>query len=106
MASHGIVLGHLVSPRGIEVDNKIDVIFNLLYPTNITEVRSFLSSVGFYWSFIKDFSKVALPLSSLLLKHAQFDFDIKCKKAFDILTGSPDFRHHSLAPVPLMGCIV
>ncbi|XP_038896517.1 uncharacterized protein LOC120084768 [Benincasa hispida] len=34
MASYGIVLGHLVSAKGIEVDKaKVDVIANLRYPT-------------------------------------------------------------------------
>ncbi|XP_038889306.1 uncharacterized protein LOC120079216 [Benincasa hispida] len=51
-----IVLGHVVSERGIEVDKaKIDVIANLPYLTFVREIRSFLGSTGFYRSFIKDF---------------------------------------------------
>ena len=49
------------------------------------EVRSFLGHAGFYRRFIKDFSKVALPLSNLLQKDVEFDFDDRCKKAFDCL---------------------
>ena len=49
------------------------------------EVHSFLGHVGFYRRFIKDFSKVALPLSNLLQKEVEFDFDDRCKEAFDRL---------------------
>jgi len=45
----------------------------------------FLGHAGFYTHFIKDFSKVALPLSNLLQKEVEFDFDDQCKEAFDCL---------------------
>jgi len=49
MVQEGIVLGHLVSERGIEVDKaKIKVIEQLLPPINMKAVRSFLGHVGFY----------------------------------------------------------
>jgi hypothetical protein len=58
MVSEGIVLGHRVSGRGIEVDRaKIEAIEKLPYPRDIRGIRSFLGHVGFYRSFIKDFSK-------------------------------------------------
>ncbi|GJU18958.1 reverse transcriptase domain-containing protein, partial [Tanacetum coccineum] len=45
----GIVLGHKISRKGIEVDRaKIDVIAKLPYPTNVKGVRSFLGHAGFY----------------------------------------------------------
>ena len=49
MVREGIVLGHLVSERGIEVDrDKIEVIEQLPPPTNIKGVQSFLGHAGFY----------------------------------------------------------
>jgi len=40
----GIVLGHVVSSRGLEVDKaKIDVISSLPYPSCVREIRSFLA---------------------------------------------------------------
>ena len=48
-------------------------------------MRSFLGHAGFYRRFIRDFSKVALPLSNLLQKEVEFDFNDKCKEAFDCL---------------------
>ncbi|RDX95126.1 Retrovirus-related Pol polyprotein, partial [Mucuna pruriens] len=86
MVTEGIVLGHLVSNRGIEVDKaKIDVITSLPNPTSIREVRSFLGHAGFYRRFIKDFSKLALPLSTLLQKDVEFNFDQPCIEAFQEL---------------------
>ena len=53
MVHKGIVLGHLVSSRGIEVDKaKIDVITSLPYPASVREVHSFLGHAGFYRKFI------------------------------------------------------
>ncbi|RDX77275.1 Retrovirus-related Pol polyprotein from transposon 17.6, partial [Mucuna pruriens] len=86
MVTEGIVLGHLVSNRGIEVDKaKIDVITSLPNPASVREVRSFLGHVGFYRRFIKNFSKLALPLSKLLQKDVEFNFDQPCIKAFQEL---------------------
>ena len=49
----GIVLGHKVSARGIEVDKvKIEVIEQLPPPTNVKGIRSFLGHAGFYRHFI------------------------------------------------------
>ncbi|RDX82419.1 Retrovirus-related Pol polyprotein from transposon 17.6, partial [Mucuna pruriens] len=67
MVIEGIVLGHLISNRVIEVDkSKIDIITSLPNPASVQEVRSFLGHAGFYKRFIKNFSKHALPLSKLL----------------------------------------
>ncbi|XP_071929727.1 uncharacterized protein [Coffea arabica] len=94
MVEHGIVLGHIVSSKGIEVDRaKIDVISALPYPANVREVRSFLGHAGFYRRFIKDFSKIGAPLFQLLQKDVAFEFDDKCERAFDklkeLLTSPP-----------------
>ena len=86
MAQEGIVLGHLVSKRGIEVDReKIEVIAKLLPPKSVKDIRGFLGHAGFYRRFIKDFSKISKPLCKLLAKDATFEFDDACLKAFDIL---------------------
>ena len=74
-------MGHIISSKGTEVDlAKIVVISQLPYPSCVQEVHSFLGHAGFHRRFIKDFSKVALPLSNLLQKEVEFDFDGRCKK--------------------------
>ena len=41
MVEHGVVLGHVVSAKGIEVHKaKVDIIHYLPYPQTIREVRS------------------------------------------------------------------
>jgi hypothetical protein len=69
MVTNGIVLDHIVSLKGIEVDkSKIELIVNLPTPKSIKDVRSFLGHAGFYRRFIKDFSVIFKPLSNLLTK--------------------------------------
>ena len=86
MVREGIVLGHLVSERGIEVDRaKIEVIEKLLPPVNVKGIRSFLGHAGFYRRFIKDFSQIARPLTNLLAKDVPFGFADECLRAFEIL---------------------
>ena len=79
MVNQGIVLCHIISERGIEVDkSKIVLIRFVPPPTSAREVRSFLGNVSFYRRFIKDFSKIALPICNLLQKDATFDFNDEC----------------------------
>ena len=52
MVREGIVLGHLVSERGIEVDKaNLEVIEHLPPPVNVKGIRSFLGHAGFYGRF-------------------------------------------------------
>lgn len=86
MVDKGLILGHIVSAKGIEVDKaKIDIINSLPYPSTVREIRSLLGHAGFYRRFIKNFSKVAEPLCELLQKDRKFEFGPKCKEAFDTL---------------------
>ncbi|XP_021737591.1 uncharacterized protein LOC110704119 [Chenopodium quinoa] len=86
MVEEGIVLGHKISHKGIEVDKaKIEVIEKLPPPVNVKGVRSFLGHAGFYRRFIKDFSLIARPLNDLLQKDVGFVFDDKCLEAFNKL---------------------
>ena len=79
MVNQGIVLGHIISNRGIEVDNeKIELISKLPSPTNVKTVRQFLGHAGFYRRFIKDFSKIGKPLYKLLEKDAKFSWEKEC----------------------------
>ena len=86
MVQEGIVLGHWISARGIEVDQaKIEVIEKLPPPSLVKGIRSFLGHAGFYRRFIKDFSQIEKPLSSLLAQETPFVFDEQCLQAFSIM---------------------
>ncbi|GKD88730.1 DNA-directed DNA polymerase, partial [Tanacetum coccineum] len=96
MVKEGIVLGHKVSGSGIEVDKaKIKEISKLPYPTNVKVIRSFLGHAGFYRRFIKDFPRVARPMTQLLVKDTLFNFFEECIHAFDKLK-------HELTQAPIM----
>ena len=83
MVYQGIVLGHIISKKGIEVDKaKVDVIVKLPSPTTVKGVRQFLGHAGFYNRFIKDFSKLAKPLCELLVKDAKFEWDDRRQQSF------------------------
>jgi len=86
MVKRGIVLGHLISRSGIEVDKaKVEVIAKLPELKCIKDIRSFLGYVGFYKRFIKEFSKIARPLMNLLAKDVPFYFDDRCLKPWERL---------------------
>ncbi|XP_062080525.1 uncharacterized protein LOC133785292 [Humulus lupulus] len=86
MVSEGIVLGHKISSKGIEVDrSKVSTIENLPSTISVKGVQSFLGHAGFYRRFIKDFSKISKPLSALLMNGVQFNFDADCQRAFNTL---------------------
>nr|GEV22539.1 reverse transcriptase domain-containing protein [Tanacetum cinerariifolium] len=86
MVKEGIVLGHKISKEWIEVDKaKVDVIAKLPHPTTVKGIRSFLGHTGFYRRFIKDFSKIAWPMTRLLEKDTPFLFSKECVDAFQTL---------------------
>nr|GEU42831.1 reverse transcriptase domain-containing protein [Tanacetum cinerariifolium] len=86
MVKEGIVIGHKISKLGIEVDKaKVDVITKLPHPTTVKGIRSFLGHGGFYRRFIKDFSKIARPMTRLLEKDTPLIFSLECVDAFQTL---------------------
>ena len=86
MVNEGIVLGHKISEKGIEVDRaKVEAIEKMPYPRDVKGIRSILGHAGFYRRFIKDFSKISKPLTNLLQKDVPFVFDDDCKEAFETL---------------------
>eukprot|EP00253_Pinus_taeda_P018144 PITA_18144 len=86
LMTEGTVLGHTISQQGLEVDpNKISIIQKVPPPQKVRDVRSFLGLAGYYRRFIKDFSKLASPLFSLLGKDVEFKWTDNCQGALDEL---------------------
>ncbi|GFV80895.1 retrovirus-related Pol polyprotein from transposon gypsy [Trichonephila clavipes] len=54
-------------------------------PTTIKQVQSFLGLTGYFRKYIKDYSKIAKPLSDLTRKEILFVFGIQQKEAFEKL---------------------
>ncbi|CAA6675874.1 unnamed protein product [Spirodela intermedia] len=83
MVTESVVLGHLVSERGLEVDKaKIEVIENLPLPTSIRQLRAFLGHAGFYRRFIEGFATLAKLLTQLLAKEQNFVINVAGESTF------------------------
>jgi len=81
--NEGIVLGCYFSSRGIEVDkNKFKIITLIHTLIKPKDIRSFLGNLGYYRRFIKDFSKIASPLSTLLSKDVDYCWNLNYQQAF------------------------
>ncbi|GKF76000.1 putative reverse transcriptase domain-containing protein [Tanacetum coccineum] len=79
-------LGHVVNHDGIHVDpSKAESIKNRKTPESPTEIRSFLGLAGYYQRFIKNFSKIAKPLTLLTQKNKAYVWGDKQDEAFQIL---------------------
>ena len=61
-----VFLGFLVNREGIHLDpKKVSAVHDWQLPSTITEVRAFLGFTGFYRRFIRNYSTIAAPLTSL-----------------------------------------
>lgn len=61
-----VFLGFVISTEGIRPDpEKVSAVISRLRPSNITELRSFLTAAGYLRQFIKDFATIAFPLHEL-----------------------------------------
>ena len=54
-------------------------------PTNVAEVRSFLGLAGYYRKFVKDFSRIAVPLTQLTKKGTAYEWTDDRESAFQEL---------------------
>jgi hypothetical protein len=79
-------LGHVISAGGVSVDpGKVKDVLNWMPPTTISEIQSFLGLAGYYRRFIKDFSKIAKPMTKLLEKNKAFEWTKECQASFEEL---------------------
>jgi len=79
-------LGHIVGRNGIRMmEDKVAAVRDWPQPRNVSEIRSFLGTAGYYHKFIKDFSKLALPLTELTKSRIKFEWTHKEQKAFDAI---------------------
>ena len=78
-------LGHIVSHKGVKVDpNKIKAIKEWKAPTTIKKLRGFIGLTGYYCKFVKNYGRIAAPITTLLKKDA-FSWTLEATKAFEHL---------------------
>ncbi|KAJ4957631.1 hypothetical protein NE237_024742 [Protea cynaroides] len=79
-------LGHVVSAEGIKVDpSKIEAIVKWEAPKSVAEIRSFMGLAGYCRRFVEDYSRIAVPLTSLTKNGGKFVWMDKCEKSFQTL---------------------
>ena len=79
-------LGHIVSAGGIAMQpDKVEAVRTWPKCENVTEVRAFLGTCGYYRRFIRDFAQIAAPLYELLKKDRTFEWTDTCQAAFETL---------------------
>jgi hypothetical protein len=70
-ASEVEYLGHLVGKDGVRVDlKKIEAMKDWRHPKTLKILRGFLGLTGYYHKFVKNYEKIATPLTTLLKKNS------------------------------------
>ncbi len=79
-------LGHRIGADGLAVSqDKVSAVREWPAPRNVSEVRSFLGLAGFYRRFVKDFAKIALPITELTKETTPFVWGEEQRSAFAAL---------------------
>jgi transposase InsO family protein len=91
-------LGFVISTQGIAMDpSRVQSIKEWTTPRSALDIQVFLGLANFYRRFVKDFSKIATPLTALLKKNVKFTWNTSAQAAFDELksrlTSAPILRH-------------
>jgi hypothetical protein len=81
--------------------DKVEVIKMWKLPTNVAELRSFLGLASYYRRLIKNFAKVAYPLTELTKKDIEFKMEDEALEAFktlkEKLKGAPVLKIQDLS---------
>ncbi len=82
-------LGHRITQKGLKMDDhKVKAILDSEPPKSVPTLRSFSGLASYYRKFIKNFGKMATPLTNLLKKSAgTYKWDGACDEAFETLKG-------------------
>jgi hypothetical protein len=84
-ASEVEYLGHLVGKDGVRVDlKKIEAMQDWSHPKTLKRLCGFLGLTGYYRKFIKNYGKIAAPLTALLKKNS-FTWTPTAVQAFQTL---------------------
>ena len=76
-------LGHRIDRHGLHMmEDKVKAITDWPTPKSLDDVATFLGTVGYYRKFIKNYSSIAAPLSSLQKKGTKFEWTQQQEDAF------------------------
>ncbi|KAL0186709.1 hypothetical protein M9458_018379, partial [Cirrhinus mrigala] len=92
-------LGYIISPEGVAMDEKkVEAVLKWPQPRTLKELQRFLGFTNFYRRFIRNFSSVAAPLTSMTKRQTtRLTWSQEALQAFDELrvrfTSAPILRH-------------
>lgn len=79
-------LGHIVSADGVEPEpGKLSSVRDFPRPTGVRGVREFLGLIGYYRRHVRDFARIAKPLTALTKKNTEFLWSDEAQAAFEEL---------------------
>jgi transposase InsO family protein len=100
-------LGFIISTDGISMDpEKVAAIQEWTTPKSVFDIQVFLGLANFYRRFVKNYSKIATPLTALLKKNTKFIWSKAAQSAFDELKSrlmSDPILHHF---DPAKACVI
>jgi len=88
-------LVYVIGRNGIRMNqDKVEAILSWQPPTSLTEIQAFLGFANFYRHFVKDYSKVARPLTKLTKKTRKWSWNEDAGRAFEELK-----KRFTVAPI-------
>lgn len=79
-------LGFIIDRNGQHKTNeRIDTILKAPFPTDVSQIRSFVGMVNYYSKFINKFAEKMKPFYELLQKDVKFHWSDECKAAYALI---------------------
>ena len=79
-------LGHFISGEKVSTDpKKVEAVLNWPIPRTVKQLRGFLGLTGYYRRFVKDYGKLAQPLTRLCKTSRRLEWSEEADKAFNQL---------------------
>ena len=93
-------LGRIIDGKSKSTkEESVEKVRGLKEPSNVKQVQRFLGLRGHFRSFIKDYSKIAQPLTKLTQKDAIFDWRTEHQHTFDELKSK-------ITQNPVLACLI
>ena len=79
-------LGHVIDKHGVHAaPDKVKAVLEAPLPTNVQQLRSFLSLVNYYSKFLPNLATMIKPLNRLLEKNVKWEWSSECDAAVKVV---------------------
>jgi hypothetical protein len=84
--SEVLFLGHIINQDRLAMDpKKVAAILDWKAPKDVRGIKSFIGMAGYCRRFIEYFSKIARPMTALLVKKVEFKWTPACQESIETL---------------------